>query len=815
MNLVTYWKNLSVKKKLVIVLLSVPIVLSLTQLINTAKHVVEGQNKPNQVLAERVADNVLDKIDRNFYERFGDVQAFAFNVLARKGALKSSEKEVKIEKKDKKKKQKKESKEKQDTTAKVDYSDVQNFMNTMVSYYALYDVMMICDRKGDVQFINTKEKSGKNIYSSFIVGKNISNEPWFHACMNPSGPEGGAWYSDFMESDIVKEIYHTNGYGMGFAAPIKNAKGDIIGVWYNFANWKEVTQTIREEAQGHLSELSKDAKLIITDAQNKVIDGEDESLIEKKYIIDETEINTGKSIFKIDGENATSDNALVTWDKSEGAFSYKGKGWKAMVIVPKARLTFGTFFSEDLIGIIVIILVMMAIAILFSLLFSVSLTKRIDKTNAVLQKLGKGELVKLDDVEHTNDEIGQIIQSVDELSENLSKTANFSKNIGEGDLEAEFEPLGSEDVLGNSLITMRANLKQVKEEEAKRNWVVEGLAKFTIFTRDTSDEEKFYNVILSNLIRYIHANQGYLYVINDEDPENVHMEVKAVYAYGKQRYLEEKQVIKYKQGMVGQAWFDKEPLYFTEIPTDYVNITSGMGESTPTCIFIVPLKVNDEVYGALEIASFEELTSEKVEFINKLSETIASTISTVKMNERTKLLLMQSQQQAENLRSQEEEIRQNMEEMQATSAEMQRVQRQMTLEKQKMEEEFLAQSQIINSIAIVSKTDVQGNITYVNDEFCKWAKYSREEVMGKNHRILRHPDMPAEAFDDLWQTISSGRIWRGEVKNLAKDGSYYWVDAIIAPVLDKSGKPKEYIAQRFVINEKKEQEAKLKELLNK
>jgi len=418
----------------------------------------------------------------------------------------------------------------------------------------------------------------------------------------------------------------------------------------------------------------------------------------------------------------------------------------------------------------------------------------------------------MDDIEHSNDEIGQIIQSVDELSENLSKTAIFSKNIGEGDLEADFEPLGDKDVLGNSLITMRANLKQVKEDEAKRNWVVEGLAKFTIFTRDTSDEEKFYNVILSNLIRYIHANQGYLYVVNDEEPENLHMEVKAVYAYGKQRYLEEKQIIKYKQGLVGQAWFDKEPLYFTEIPADYVNITSGMGEATPTSIFIVPLKVNDVVYGALEIASFEELTSEKVEFINKLSETIASTISTVKMNERTKHLLMQSQLQAENLRAQEEEIRQNMEEMQATTAEMERVQRQMTIEKQKMEEEFLAQSQIINSVAIVSKTDVQGNITYVNDEFCKWSKYSREEVMGKNHRILRHPDMPAEAFDDLWQTISSGRIWRGEVKNLAKDGSFYWVDAIIAPVLDKSGKPKEYIAQRFVINEKKELEDKLKEL---
>jgi PAS domain S-box-containing protein len=162
------------------------------------------------------------------------------------------------------------------------------------------------------------------------------------------------------------------------------------------------------------------------------------------------------------------------------------------------------------------------------------------------------------------------------------------------------------------------------------------------------------------------------------------------------------------------------------------------------------------------------------------------------------------QQSMEEMRSQEEEIRQNLEEVKATSEEMERVMSEMN-----------AQNAIINSVAIVSKTDLQGNITYVNDEFVKWAKYSKEEVIGKNHRILRHPDMPAAAFENMWKTISSGKIWRGEVKNKAKDGSFYWVDAIIAPVLDENGKPKEYIAQRFVINEQKEKERLLQELLDK
>lgn len=140
-------------------------------------------------------------------------------------------------------------------------------------------------------------------------------------------------------------------------------------------------------------------------------------------------------------------------------------------------------------------------------------------------------------------------------------------------------------------------------------------------------------------------------------------------------------------------------------------------------------------------------------------------------------------------------MRQNMEEMQASQEEMKR-----------MQLEMHAQTGIINQVAIVSKADVRGNITYVNEEeFLKWAKYCREELIGKNHRMLKSGHQSDEVFKEMWQTISSGKIWRGEVKNRAKDGTHYWVDAIIAPILGANGKPKEYIAQRFVLHEKTEQ----------
>lgn len=129
-----------------------------------------------------------------------------------------------------------------------------------------------------------------------------------------------------------------------------------------------------------------------------------------------------------------------------------------------------------------------------------------------------------------------------------------------------------------------------------------------------------------------------------------------------------------------------------------------------------------------------------------------------------------------------------------------------TSELQKTNEKMKKYLDVIDKYVITSSTDIDGIITDVSEAFCKVSGYTKEELLGNRHDILRHPDTDNSLYEELWETIKKGKIWQGEIKNLKKDGSYYWVNAIISPIFGKDGKIEGYSSIRQNITDKKRAE---------
>ena len=357
--------------------------------------------------------------------------------------------------------------------------------------------------------------------------------------------------------------------------------------------------------------------------------------------------------------------------------------------------------------------------------------------------------------------------------------------------------------MGGALIQMRDNLKQAADEDRKRNWATEGLAKFADILRSGNDNlGQLSDSIISNLVKYMSVSQGALFLINDDDGNDTFIELVACYAYNRKKYLNKR--IELGEGVTGQCILEKETIYMSDIPGDYLRITSGLGEALPKNLLIVPLKLNETIFGVVEIASFQTIEGYQIDFVQKLGESIASTISAVKVNGRTKKLLEETQVQAEQMRAQEEEMRQNMEELSATQEEMHRAQRrneealrEMT-DKEKnlyaMKQEFEIREKLVGLTTMISETDLQGNITYVNQRLCAVSGFEQQDLLGEPHSILRNEDMPGELFKRCWLGLKKGDLFHGILKNRTKDGGFYWVDLTIMPVKNDAGATVKFIA---------------------
>ena len=259
--------------------------------------------------------------------------------------------------------------------------------------------------------------------------------------------------------------------------------------------------------------------------------------------------------------------------------------------------------------------------------------------------------------------------------ENIKFAGEFIKHIASGNYDVEWhttEPAVlklNQTTLAGNLLNLRDRLRSIKTEDERRNWINEGIGKFADLVRTNQEKEEELTVkSVSFLTKYLKAQQGSLFLL--EEGEEPVLKLAACYAFDKRKFIDK--TIPIGHGIIGQAFLEAEPVLLRQVPKEYIHITSGLGDATPTTLVVIPMKSENKVVALIELATFFEIKDFQIEFLVKAGEYFAAAVVTTHTATTMKQLVDDSLQKEIQMKQREEELLQNMEELQATQEELHR-----------------------------------------------------------------------------------------------------------------------------------------------
>ncbi len=393
------------------------------------------------------------------------------------------------------------------------------------------------------------------------------------------------------------------------------------------------------------------------------------------------------------------------------------------------------------------------------------IVKPIEVTTQTLQAISSGNISEDIKMKYSGkDEIGTMAKAVNKLVDAFIQTQHFAQEIGRGNLDAEYQLLSFNDILGKSLIEMRNNLVRAKQEEQQReeenrrmSWLQTGITEINEILREFSVSiESLSDEVIKYLVKYTDSVQGGFYLVEEKEGEQI-ISLKAAYAFDRKKEISAE--IQFGEGLVGRAVKERRTVNIENLPEGYLSVRSGLGDKSPDNLVIVPLLFEENVLGAIELAGFEKYDEFKVDFLNQIAVRISSSVSVMLKNLETEKLLKESQLQTATFEIKEKQFVRSRKKIAQQQKEL-----------KIKEKKFDASMEAIKKLGIYLELDTDKKIIDTNEFLPKFFEIEKAELLGKNidevTEIVRGSKIWYEKF---WEDVLNGNMRK-------KVTIYYWRD---------------------------------------
>ncbi len=405
------------------------------------------------------------------------------------------------------------------------------------------------------------------------------------------------------------------------------------------------------------------------------------------------------------------------------------------------------------------------------------LTEDLNELNLQVRNLTKTNNSK---VFESSEEFEPILNGINSVNLKFAEISDFVSSLLSDDYNVDFSSSEKINPVQKSLIDLRDKLKENIElnnkrlgEEHRRQWFSEGKAKFNDILREANFEIKnLAETSLINMVKFLNAAQGGFFILNDNEAKPF-LELISAFAYDRIKLLTKR--IEIGDGLVGMCATEKNTVVITDVPEDYMQIESGLGESAPTNILIIPLKTEDNILGVIEIASFYEFKKNEIDFIENVAEDIATTLETTKISAKTSELLQETQKKSEELALRDTEMSEKISELRDAQKETKR-----------SVSEMNALTTVIDKVLFKIELTTAGKISSVNNLFLSRLGYRQTEMRNKGF-IDFIKNNEKKVLEDVYNEVSKNNYTRQEIIFITKENSELKTSSFFSAVRNEKG----------------------------